>query len=221
MNTEMKNAIEAADIKAQYDACAERLLGQKSILAHILTRTVKEFQNMDPRDVEQYIEGEPYISSIFVEPGLTNRIENRSGQRVVGFNTENEEIAEGLIRFDIVCYVRMKDGLSQMILNIEAQKEDPTGYDILNRAVFYVSRLISSQKERDFEKTNYNDIKRVYSVWVCMNLKTNCLNYFHLTDEKLLGEYQWKGKRDLLNIVMIGLSEKIPDRSPNMNCIGC
>ena len=80
MNTEMKNAIEAADAKAQYDACAKRPLGQKSILAHILVRTVKEFRNMDPRDVEEYIEGEPYISSVPVEPGLTNRIENRAGQ---------------------------------------------------------------------------------------------------------------------------------------------
>lgn len=213
MNTEMKNAIEAADAKAQYDACAKRLLGQKSILAHILVRTVEEFQDMDPRDVEQYIEGEPYISSVPVEPGLTNRIENRAGQRVVGFNTENAEIGEGLVRFDIVCYVRMRDGLSQVILNIEAQKEEPFEYDILNRAVFYASRLISSQKERDFKNTNYNDIKRVYSIWVCMNMKTNCLNYFHLTEEQLLGEYQWKGKRDLLNIMMIGLAENIPERS--------
>ena len=58
------------------------------------------------------------------------------------------EVNEGMVRFDIVFYVRMKDGLSQIIINIEAQKDAPAGYDILNRAVFYVSRLISSQKER-------------------------------------------------------------------------
>ena len=40
----------------------------------------------------------------------------------------------------------MKDGLSQIIINVEAQKDEPTGYEILNRAIFYVSRLISSQK---------------------------------------------------------------------------
>ena len=32
--------------------------------------------------------------------------------------------------------------------------------------VFYVSRLVSSQKERDFVKTNYNDIKRVFSTHI-------------------------------------------------------
>lgn len=50
------------------------------------------------------------------------------------------------MRFDIVFYVRMKDGLSQIIINVEAQKDEPQRYGILNRAVFYVSRLISSQK---------------------------------------------------------------------------
>lgn len=65
---------------------------------------------------------------------------------------------------DIILYVRMKDGISQVIVNLEAQKDEPTVYHILNRAVFYVSRLVSSQKERDFVKTNYNDIRRVFSI---------------------------------------------------------
>ena len=51
-----------------------------------------------------------------------------------------------LILFQIF-YVRMKDGLSQIIINIEAQKNEPNEYDILNRAIFYVCRMISSQKD--------------------------------------------------------------------------
>ncbi len=94
-----------------------------------------------------YIEGQPYISTVPIEPGLTNISREKDGQRLVGFNSENEELNEGLVRFDIVFYVRMKDGLSQIIVNVEAQKDDPKGYQILNRAIFYVSRLISSQKE--------------------------------------------------------------------------
>ena len=45
----------------------------------------------------------------------------RQGQRIVGLITENDEINEGLVRFDIIFYVRMKNGLSQIIVNIEAQ----------------------------------------------------------------------------------------------------
>ena len=166
MDTELKNAVKATDTKAQYDASAKRLLGQKSILTHILVKTVDEFRGMNPKEVVSYIEGQPYISTVPVEPGLTNISSEKDGQRLVGFNSENEELNEGLVRFDIVFYVRMKDGVSQIIVNVEAQKDGPKGYQILNRAIFYVSRLISSQKERDFENSNYDDIKRVYSIWV-------------------------------------------------------
>ncbi len=56
---------------------------------------------MNPKDVVSYIEGEPFISVVPVEPGLTNAEQEKDGQRIVGLNTENAEINEGLIRFDI------------------------------------------------------------------------------------------------------------------------
>ena len=182
MNTELKSAVMATDRDAQYDNSAKRL-----------------------------IEGLPYISAVPVEPGLTNAVHFQNGQRLVGFNTENQELNEGLVRFDIVFYVRMKDGLSQIIINVEAQKDEPGEYEILNRAVFYVSRLISSQKERDFENSSYDDIKCVYSIWICMNMEENTMSHIHLTKEDLIGSYEWKGNLDLLNIIMIGLAKELPE----------
>lgn len=160
---------------------------------------------------KRLIEGLPYISAVPVEPGLTNAVHFQNGQRLVGFNTENQELNEGLVRFDIVFYVRMKDGLSQIIINVEAQKDEPGEYEILNRAVFYVSRLISSQKERDFENSSYDDIKCVYSIWICMNMEENTMSHIHLTKEDLIGSYEWKGNLDLLNIIMIGLAKELPE----------
>jgi hypothetical protein len=212
VDTEINNALKASDIEAQYDEKAKRLLGNKYILAYILINTVAEFKGMKPKDVIPYIEGEPHISTIPVEPGLTNSEKDENGQRVVGFNTENEEINEGMVRFDIVFYVRMKDGISQIIINVEAQKDEPKDYDILNRAIFYVSRLVSSQKERDFANTKYNDIKRVFSIWICMNMDENSMDYIHLTNDKVLGNHKWEGKLDLLNIVLIGLTKVLPEQ---------
>ncbi len=74
-----------------------------------------------------------------------------------------------------------------------------------------MSRLVSSQKKRDFVNTNYNDIKRVFSIWICMNMNQNSMNYVHLTNDGLLGFYEWEGKIDLLNIVLIGLSKELPE----------
>ena len=103
MNTEIANAVNAAGDKAQYDTRVKRLLAQKSILAHILVKTIDEFKGMKPEDVVKYIEGEPSISVVPVEPGLANMEKpDAAGQRIVGLNTENAEINEGLVRFDII-----------------------------------------------------------------------------------------------------------------------
>ena len=211
MNTELKSAVMATDRDAQYDNSAKRLIAHKIILARILVKTVEEFKGMDPLEVAALIEGLPYISAVPVETALTNAVHFQNGQRLVGFNTENQELNEGLVRFDIVFYVRMKDGLSQIIINVEAQKDEPGEYEILNRAVFYVSRLISSQKERDFENSSYDDIKCVYSIWICMNMEENTMGHIHLTKEDLIGSYEWKGNLDLLNIIMIGLAKELPE----------
>ena len=208
MNTEIKNAVNSAGDKAQYDENAKRLLGNKSILAHILTSTVEEFREMNPIDVEGYIEGEPCISSVPVEPGLTNI--KQGGKRLAGLNSESVDVNEGVVRFDIVFYVRLKDGVSQIIINIEAQKDAPSGYSILNRGIFYACRLISSQKERDFVNTNYDDIKCVYTIWICMNMPENSLDYYQLANRKVLGSRTWEGKQDMINIVLIGLAKDLP-----------
>ena len=209
----LENVVGATDINARYDASAKRLLGNKSVLAYILVKVIEEFRGMSPKEVVKFIEGEPYISIVPIEPGLTNIVNKNIGERLIGFNTEDSEISEGLVRFDIVFYVRMKDGLSQIIVNVEAQKDEPKEYNILNRAIFYVSRLISSQKERDFENSHYDDIKQVYSIWVCMNMKENSLSHIHLTKEDLVGQYEWKGKLNLFNIVMIGLARELPENN--------
>ena len=112
MNTEAANAAIAAKDKAQYDTSAKRLLAQKSILAHILVHTIDEFKGMAPEEAEKYIEGEPQIGIVPIEPGLTNAektvedgertvaintdngILDHHGQRIVGLDTESSEINE-------------------------------------------------------------------------------------------------------------------------------
>ena len=211
-NTRIKKTIFTTDKEAQYDEKAKEILGQKSILAHILVKTVEEFKEMNPMDVVPLIEGEPYISQVPVDPGMTNVATEMNKGKITGLNTENREMNEGEVRFDILFYVRTRDGLCKMIINIEAQKDEPTRYHILDRAVFYVSRMISSQKDREFIHSEYNDIKKVYSIWICMNREKNTLEHIYLTEESLLGEEQWKGRLDLLNIIMIGLAEEIPEQ---------
>lgn len=211
MNTAIANTVAAANDKAQYDEYAKRLIAQKIILAHILAKTVDEFRDMKPEDIVAHIEGDPKVGIVPVDPSMTNINYNASSvDQLIGLNTENSEINEGMIRFDIIFYVRMKDGLAQVIINIEIQKDEPTQYFLLNRAIFYVSRMVSSQKGRDFVHQNYNDMKRVFSIWLCMNMPSNSMSYVHLTKEDILEHYNWNGHLDLLNIVLLGIGRELP-----------
>ncbi len=217
MNTAIANTVAAANDKAQYDEYAKRLIAQKIILAHILAKTVDEFRDMKPEDIVAHIEGDPQVGIVPVDPGMTNASRPTdastpyvSDHRLAGLNTEHSEINEGMIRFDIIFYVRMKDGLAQVIINIEIQKDEPTQYFLLNRAIFYVSRMVSSQKGRDFVHQNYNDMKRVFSIWLCMNMPSNSMSYVHLTKEDILEHYNWNGHLDLLNIVLLGIGRELP-----------
>lgn len=160
-----------------YDQHAKRLLSQRTIMARLLKRTVPEFEDAAIADIaEKYIEGTPQISEIPLDRDKTNIARNMkdSPKEFLGDATENIGITEGWIRFDILFHARVPQsgGRITLIINVEAQrtqKRAKLGYALLRRAVYYVSRLISSQKETEFTGSSYDEIKKVYSIWLCMD----------------------------------------------------
>ena len=104
VDKDIKKSISATDKDAQYDEKAKNLLGHKIILAHILVKTIDEFKGMNPKDVVQYIEGEPYISTVPVDAGSTNVEKEQDGEKVIGLNTENSELNEGIAETIVKMY---------------------------------------------------------------------------------------------------------------------
>lgn len=198
-----KAIIDETQFEAQYDAEAKLLLAQKPFLANILVRTVKDYMGLNPCDVEKLIEGDPYISAIPVEPGFTNSVQ------IKGMNSENKVRNEGVAYFDILFYVRTSDGLSKVIINIEAQKSEPIDYDVEMRGLYYAIREVSSQLDREFDSQNYNDIKKVYSIWICMNEKDNMLEKIYLTKNDIIGISRWKDMYEIVNVVIIRLAKTL------------
>lgn len=85
---------------------------------------------MEPEEVKGYIEA-PYIGVVPTEPGLTNVVVNETnGEKVIGMNTEFGKINEGEVFFDVLFYVRTVDRSAKIIIDMEAQKDEPSGYDI-------------------------------------------------------------------------------------------
>ena len=70
--------------------------------------------------------------------------------------------------------VYYKGKKKEFIINIEAQKsskKSKLGYKLENRITYYMGRMISEQKGTEFSGSSYDDIKSIYSIWICMDTK--------------------------------------------------
>ena len=196
---------------AAYDQAAKKVLSQKKILALILKRTVEEFKEAAiPDIVTKYIEGTPLISQIPVHPDETNI----DGERIHGDNVEDGSLSEGMVRYDILFHA-LVPGTHEpimLIINIEAQNSARPGYSLLKRAAYYASRMISSQRGRDFHGDEYDKIRKVYTIWICMNAPKetgNSINRYRVTEERLHGRYHAdEAQYNLMNIVMLYLGNR-------------
>ena len=196
------------ETKAAYDNVAKRVLSRKIILAHILKETVTEFADSSVEDIEKkYIEGDPQLS--------INRVALDDTLDIKGKPTESKSPTEGVVTFDIIfdAIVPKTDEEIKIIVNIEAQKTTKTiNYQLMKRAVYYVSRLISAQKEKEFHGDNYNGLKKVYSIWVCMNVqnyRADSIQEYKLTEKIIHGTFRDKLENyDLIKIIVLNLGKK-------------
>lgn len=221
MTTHLKKDLEISNARAQYDANAKLLLSHKIILAHILIGVAPEFRNLSPDQVVPLIEGEPKVSHIPVNPGETNA-ETAVMPVIAGMNTENTVSKEGTILYDIHFYVWAPDRTQKIkiIVDIEAQKSIPSQYDIVTRGIFYNARQISAQLGREFRIPEYNKIKKVYSIWLCMNTPkrlTNTAVEYPICPNNLIGSVQDYGRYDLANVIIVNLSRDVVKHSDHLH----
>ena len=208
----VSRTIETVQQEAQYDACVKRLLSEKIILAWILKECVSEFRRFSIAQImKDCIEGEPTVSMIAVDQDELDYMEETVAQQIEGMNTEDSSIREGKIYYDIRFSAVVPDTKEpiQLIINIEAQKSDKTPYPLIKRAIYYGSRMISAQKNKIFTKSHYEKIRKVYSVWIQMNVdeeKANTITRYRITEENVAGAVTEKeSDYDLLTVIMLGL----------------
>lgn len=205
--------ISSAGEKAAYDAACKRLLANKIILAWIMKSCVEEYRDCSILDIaEKYIEGEPQVGGITVNPD-----EDIYGTQIRGAATEDTTIHEGTITYDIRFYavVPVSGERMRLILNVEAQNDFYPGYPIIKRAIYYCGRMISSQYGTEFTESHYENIKKVYSIWICMNPpenRKNSINRYTIEEKNLVGNVvEKRSNYDLLTAVMICLGDSDAD----------
>lgn len=230
--TILANDIESAREQARYDTACKKVLSNKSILAWILSSCCSEYEGLKPSEIEQYIENDIEISTVNVDPDFSNQ------QKIKGENTEDSMLTEGKITYDLkfsATTPKFKSSREneeperiRLILNLEAQNDFHPGYPLLKRAVYYVSRLISAQNGTVFAYEDYEKIRKVYSIWICINppkSKENSIVEYKLSEKIIFSEKETleaiekleanPEDFDLLNIKMIYLGNESEIKTKN------
>ena len=212
MNTDTTIAknIRVADEKASYDAACKRLLSEKIILAWIMKNCLEEYRDCDVDEIaEKYIEGTPQVGEVAVAPDESNCV-----SVIQGAGNEDTSLTEGTIFYDIrfLAIAPVSAELIRLIINIEAQNDFYPGYPLIKRGIYYCSRMISAQYGTEFTNSHYENIKKVYSIWICMNppkSRENSITRYYIAEENLVGSVkERKADYDLMAAVMICLGKE-------------
>lgn len=163
---------------------------------------------MDVDEISASIEGSTHSGEI---PVL------ETPERITGDNTESVSVNESTIYYDIRFYIVIDDKNKLKILfDVEAQKDFYPGYKIVTRGIVYCARMISSQINQEFTLEHYDDVKKVYSIWICFNPPTyigNAISRYSMKKDDLIpGIPDEKNAYDKLEVIQICLREDMDEQ---------
>ena len=194
--------------KIKLDLQIKRVLACKPILAVILSETVDECKGMSYQEIESCIEGDVSVEEIQLLPT----------EMISGDSEEDFLPGEGMIRYDIRTYLRFpgkEAELSKILIDVEAQKDDAPGYSIAARGIFYCCRMISSQLNTEFtvsskDRKKYDNIKKVYSIWICTEtagVRKNSIEKYSLNKEMIFGDNNDDKRYDLISAIIVNIGK--------------
>ena len=209
VQTSLANSIDAAGDTAQMDASAKGILKHRSVLAVILKECTVEFKDYSLEYIEQNcFVGEVNVSKVAVDQdGLD------TDSTIVGSNTEDTTKSEGSIHYDIVFDAAIPPTkIVRMVINLEIQVDTNLSYAVVTRGVYYGARLISRQKGSVFTHMNYENIQKVYSIWICPDAKgesANSIAKYGITQQEVYGTVNEPVENyDKLCVIVINLNDE-------------
>ena len=223
--TGLADSIDVSGDRARLDAVAKKLIRHKVILAWILKESVAELSGYDIRYIEENcIVGEVRIGEVAVDQDVSGvGIPDAytadadipdADATITGLNTEDVSDHEGRILFDLVFDARIpnQDDLVIMIVHVEVQGKLDSRYPLITRIIYYLARLISRQKGTVFTNSDYGKIRKVCSIWICLDPKKadrNSVVEYGLTQKKVFGDVDEPAENyDKMKAVIISLNEE-------------
>ncbi len=182
------------------DSGSKSIFRNLSLVAEKMRNVTDEFHSMPREEIEKAIvkdsEGNP-----------------------VDFNGELGGLETGLVRLDTIVEAIAPNGAGRIRIrfNIETQAVTNPGYLITDRAQYYAAMLLATQNKDHTSPKKYLDLRKVYTVWVCLNRDSGkrstidrygVLPYYSNKSESALSS--------LMEIVMIYLGDLEKSERPSV-----
>ena len=195
------------------DNACKKLFGNIEIASYIINHVCREYKSLNHEEVKKCIQHEPLISEVNVHD-----YENKSDdyqQEIRGLNVEHSSNLEGTVRFDSLLDALnpiTKENIT-IIFNIEGQKDyfPPRLY---KRGQYYSGRLLSRQYGLEFSNGHYENLKKVYSIWICFDPAKedrNTISVYKLGKENVYGNAKDYTQYNLSEIIYICLGNEETD----------
>ena len=137
--------------KKSLDSFFKKLIRDKVILSNILNEFITELNDKDPEFISRCLKvGE-------------------DGRTVISRDPEIISDNLGSVYLDNVFDLEIpgKDPI-RLILNLEGQGDPNPGYPLEARMMNYASALLFQQKGREFTNSDYDKLRKVYSIWIIL-----------------------------------------------------
>ena len=224
--TMLWQALKKLDKKAYLDAAGKVLLGYRVICAFILKACIPELADYSIEYIEnECIIDDPIIAAIHVHRNTCDEdgsekaeVQNdvtaepmEVSEMIQLLSTEDSTLDEGAVTYDVRfnVYIPKNGEKVKVIINLEAQNDFYPGYPLVSRGIYYDARMISAQYGVEFEKSDYGKIKKVYSIWICINPAkkfVNTINRYHYVEENILGDAKLPlSDYDKADVILVGL----------------
>ena len=217
MNEQTEKALAAAAaLGIQYDKAAQAVFRHKEIVAPILQMAVPEFKDCTVRDIIGYFETEISVTDPVddIDPDVLDP--EAVDPRIAGMGTEMKFVTEKLIMYDTHFRIRnprLSDGHIAVMLHINMEiqnnyRPQSPAYPIVRRGIYYAARELGAQLGSLTNRTNYNDLEKVYSIWIInSNIpreEQNTVSEYHMVKTDRIGRVEEEeALYDLLSVILI------------------
>lgn len=195
-----------------YNQKCRKVLADKRILSYLIKITILPFSHLSIDEIETLIEEDVLVKA----------------KMHTLFAKRNEIVMEsGKIVYDLLFTLKLPDKESGYIVNVELQNNyyptsaDHKRYSLLKRAMYYGSVSIMEEKGNVFVKDNYQDMKKVISIWINTKVpqkKANTITHYEMKVVNQIGK-SYKEKKenyDVVEVIMVNLGKdhSLPELEP-------